>query len=66
MAQADLLDADHISAFDCDVIHNAFRTWVLEEKIPEDRWRGSAAQMIRDFTGVPDVDPELLDWIVRK
>jgi hypothetical protein len=34
VAQAGLLDADHISAFDCDVIRNAFRTWVLEENIP--------------------------------
>lgn len=66
MAQADLLDADHISAFDCDVIRNTFRTWVLEENIPEDRWRSSAEQMIREFTGVPGVDPELLVWIVRK
>lgn len=67
MAQADLLDdAAHISAFDCDVIRNAFRAWVLEDNIPEDRWRASAAQMIRDFTGLPDVSPELLDWIVRR
>jgi hypothetical protein len=39
---------------------------VIEENIPEDKWRSVAALLISDFTGSDDVDPDLLEWIVRK
>jgi hypothetical protein len=55
-----------VSSFDCDVLRSAFITAVINENIPEDKWRALAASLIGDFTGSEDVDPELLDWIVRK
>ncbi|RJT27768.1 hypothetical protein D3227_35640 [Mesorhizobium waimense] len=55
-----------VSAIDCDILRSAFRKSVIEDEIPEDRWRDHAVQMIRDFTGAKAVDPDLLDWIVRK
>ena len=55
-----------VSAFDCDVLRSAFKKSVIEENIPEDRWREHAVLLIRDFTGSDDVDPECLEWIVRK
>jgi hypothetical protein len=58
--------ASSVSAFDCDILRSAFRKAVIEEVIPEDRWKEYASQMIRDFTGVAMVDPDLLEWIVRK
>lgn len=49
MAQANIRDSDsdHVSAFDCDVIHEAFKKSVLEENIPADQWRNHAASLIR-------------------
>ena len=55
-----------ISAFDCDIIRSAFIKSVIEESIPEDRWREHAALLIRDFTGSADIDPDFLEWLVRK
>jgi hypothetical protein len=55
-----------VSAFDCDVLRSAFKKSVIEEKIPEERWREHAALLIRTYKGSDDVDPELLDWMVRK
>lgn len=57
---------NHVSPFDCDVLRSAFIKLVIEEKIPEDRWRTFAEQLISDFTGSDDTDPELLEWIIRK
>jgi hypothetical protein len=57
---------DAISAFDCDILRNAFRTSVIENKIAEDQWQGYAALLVYDFTGNEDVDPALLAWIVGK
>ena len=59
-------DSDSISAFQCDVVREAFRKLVVEAKIPEDRWRDIAEQMIRDVTGELSVDPDLLERIMRK
>lgn len=55
-----------VSSFDCDVLRSAFIKAVINENIPEDKCRALAASLISDFTGSEDVDPELLDWIVRK
>ncbi len=55
-----------VSAFDCDILRSAFIKSVTEERIPEDSWRSFAALLIRDLTGADDVDPDLLEWIVRK
>ncbi|MGX5847086.1 hypothetical protein ACWGTO_08410 [Mesorhizobium sp. PL10] len=57
---------DSVSAFDCDVIREAFKAWVLQENIPEHKWRDGAAQMVRSMTDHDDADPAMLDWIVRK
>jgi hypothetical protein len=58
--------ASSVTAFDCDIVRSAFMKSVIEDNIPEDQWRDYAAQIVRDFTGHSTVDPELLDWIVRK
>ncbi|PTE12391.1 hypothetical protein [Mesorhizobium helmanticense] len=55
-----------VSAFDCEIIRNAFTKSVIEDKIPEDQWRTFAALLISDFTGSDDIDSDLLEWIVRK
>ncbi|MBZ9886036.1 hypothetical protein LB535_27230 [Mesorhizobium sp. CA10] len=58
--------ADVISTFDCNILRNAFRTPVIENRIPEDQWHGNAALLIRDYAGNSDFDSALLAWIVRK
>ncbi|TGT91250.1 MULTISPECIES: hypothetical protein [unclassified Mesorhizobium] len=55
-----------ISAFDCDVIREAFRSWVIEDKIPEHEWQERAKGLIHTLTGIEDLDPDMLEWIVRK
>lgn len=64
MANAEL--GAQVSVFDCDILRSAFIKTVIEENIPEDKWRSVAALLISDFTGSDDVDPDLLEWIVRK
>ncbi|TIM45052.1 MAG: hypothetical protein E5Y55_14475 [Mesorhizobium sp.] len=64
MAKAQL--GAEVSVFDCDILRSAFIKAVIEENIPEDKWRSVAALLISDFTGSDDVDPDLLEWIVRK
>ncbi|TIM05941.1 hypothetical protein [Mesorhizobium sp.] len=64
MAKAQL--GAEVSVFDCDILRSAFIKTVIEENIPEDKWRSVAALLISDFTGSDDVDPDLLEWIVRK
>ncbi|TPM96582.1 hypothetical protein [Mesorhizobium sp. B2-1-3A] len=55
-----------ISAFDSDILRNAFIRSVIEDNVPEHRWRELASDFIRDLTSSEDVDAELLEWIVRK
>lgn len=55
-----------VSAFDCDIIRSAFIKSVIEQNIPEDQWRAKATLLIADFTGSDAIDPDLLEWIVRK
>ncbi|MER9402704.1 hypothetical protein NKI36_01435 [Mesorhizobium caraganae] len=56
-----------VSAFDCDILRGAFVKSVIEKSLPEDKWRAEAALLIRDYTDsdVDDIDPKLLEWIVR-
>ncbi|WP_156913685.1 hypothetical protein [Mesorhizobium sp. WSM3224] len=54
-----------VSAFDCDMLRNAFIKSVIQGKVPEDKWRALAADLISDFTDNDDIDPELLEWIMR-
>ncbi|RWC28423.1 hypothetical protein [Mesorhizobium sp.] len=55
-----------VSAFDCDILRSAFIKCVIEKKIPEDKWRAEAALLIRDYMDTDDIEPGLLEWIVRK
>ncbi|MER9403406.1 hypothetical protein NKI36_05005 [Mesorhizobium caraganae] len=57
---------NRVSAFDCDILRSAFIKSVIEKKIPEDEWRAEASLLISNFTDSDDIDPELLEWIVRK
>jgi hypothetical protein len=60
------MSRDNVSALDSDILRSAFRRAIIEEKIPESQWRDFAAQMIRDFTGSETVDPDFVEWILRK
>ncbi|WP_192355539.1 hypothetical protein [Mesorhizobium mediterraneum] len=55
-----------ISAFECDVLRNAFKKSVIEESIPEYRWRSHAMLLVSELTDHEDVASDALDWIVRK
>ncbi|WP_246800621.1 hypothetical protein [Mesorhizobium amorphae] len=55
-----------VSAFDFDILRSAFKKSVSEERIPEDRWRGHAMTLVRELTGLDDVDPDVLDLMMRQ
>lgn len=55
-----------ISALDCDILRSIFVKSVSQANVPEIKWRTEAALLIRDFTGSNVIDPDLLEWIVRK
>ena len=57
-----------VSAFDSDILRNAFVKSVIEDNVPEHRWRELASSFIRELKGSDDdddVSSDLLDWIVR-
>ena len=55
-----------ISAFDSDILRNAFKKSVRECNVPEVEWRALAATMAGDLTGRKQIEPDVLDWIIRK
>lgn len=54
-----------VSAFDCDILRSAFIKSVIDGNIPEDKWRAEA-RLFSNFTDSDDIDPKLLEWIVRQ
>ncbi|MCA0008581.1 MULTISPECIES: hypothetical protein [unclassified Mesorhizobium] len=55
-----------ISAFDCDILREVFKKLVLETKVPEDKWRDLATSLIVEFTDRKQIEPALINWIIRK
>jgi hypothetical protein len=55
-----------ISAFECDILRTAFKKSVIEGSIPEYRWQSHAMLLVHELTDREHVEPEVLDWIVRK
>lgn len=55
-----------MTAFECDVLRNAFKKSVIEGNIPEDKWRSHAMHLVSELTDHEDVDSDALDWLVRK
>ncbi|MER8923590.1 hypothetical protein [Mesorhizobium sp. M0802] len=39
-----------VSAFDCAILRAAFIKSVMEDNVPEKRWRALAASLVRDLT----------------
>ncbi|MBZ9863379.1 hypothetical protein [Mesorhizobium sp. CA12] len=54
------------SCFEFDVMREAFTRWVDEDEIPEDQWRPRATKLVRIMTGDDYVDPNVVEWIMRK
>lgn len=63
---ADFRSRAEVSAFDCNIMRDAFRLMVREEHIPEGQWQEFAAQLFREYTGCEEVEPRLLEWITRQ
>lgn len=56
---------DNGSYFESDVLREAFKRWVVEDKVPEDQWRPRATKLVRIVTGSEYVDPNMVEWIIR-
>lgn len=57
---------DNRSSFEFDVMREAFKRWVDEDKVPEDQWRPRVRKLVRIMTGDDYVDPNMVEWIIRK
>ncbi|MDG4874186.1 hypothetical protein P9273_03615 [Mesorhizobium sp. WSM4935] len=57
---------DNNSYFEYDVMRGAFQRWVDEDKVPEDQWRPRATKLVRIVTGDDYVDPNIVEWIIKK
>jgi hypothetical protein len=55
-----------ISGQDFDAIKNALKASILQGRLPESCWAEHAEVMVRDMTGLSEVDPELILLLVRK
>lgn len=62
---ADYDSAGKISAFDCDILRSAFRKSVVEKRIAQREWRMHATLLARELTDLDEIDPDIVDWIVR-
>lgn len=56
----------HLTALDADIIRSAFLKEIHESKAPESQWRKMAMQLVQSYTGQREVDPDMLDWIIRR
>ena len=57
--------ANGMSAFDCEIVRGAFRRSVVESRIAETDRRKHARLLALEFTELEEIDPEILDWIIR-
>ena len=57
---------DNGTYFEFDVMRAAFQRWVDEDKAPEDQWRPRATKLVRIMTGDDYVNPNMVEWIIRK
>ena len=57
--------ANRMSAFDCEIVCGAFRRSVVENRIAETDRRLHARLVALEFTDLEEIDPEILDWIIR-
>ena len=54
----------HLTALDAEIIKTAFHKEA--RGLPESQWREFAVQLIQTYTGRKEVDPAMLEWIIRK
>ncbi|TGS10307.1 hypothetical protein EN852_026915 [Mesorhizobium sp. M2E.F.Ca.ET.209.01.1.1] len=59
-----MANSKSLSALDVEIIKSAFHKEA--QGLPESQWRELAAQLIQTFTGLSAVDPQLVEWIIRK
>lgn len=61
-----MADSKSLSAIDAEIIKSAFHKEVRAKELPESRWREFATELIQTYTGIKFVDPDMLEWIMRK
>ncbi|MDG4899679.1 MULTISPECIES: hypothetical protein [unclassified Mesorhizobium] len=61
-----MANSKSLSAMDAEIIKSVFHKEVREKKTPESQWRDFAAQLVQSYTGSQFVDPDMLEWIMRK
>lgn len=54
-----------MTALDCDIIRSAVRKSIVERRIAEGERRQYARLLALELTDLDEIDPDILDWIVR-
>jgi hypothetical protein len=64
MCEGNMANSKSLSAIDVEIIKSAFHKEA--RGLPESQWRDFAAALVQIYTGQKEVDPGLVEWIVRK
>jgi hypothetical protein len=56
---------DHVSAFDFDIVREAFRKSVRELNLAEEHWAAHAKSLFQDFTG-SEPDDTMVNHIIGR
>jgi hypothetical protein len=56
----------NISTFDFDILRNAFKGLIAEERVSEEHWVQLAKDLIRDLTDHEDADEDLIKRIMGR
>ena len=54
-----------VTALD-EILRGAFRRSVVEGRIAEREWRMHARVLARELTEIDEIDPAIVEWIVRR
>jgi hypothetical protein len=59
-------DEAHLSAFDSQILRDAFKASIAELRLPETGWAEHATAMLRDLTDNVPLEAGMIEWIIRK
>jgi hypothetical protein len=55
-----------MTALDCEIVRGAFRKSIVERRVADRDRRQYARLLALELTDLDEIDPDILDWIVRK
>ena len=66
LCEGNMANSKSLSAIDAEIIKSTFQKEVRAKGLPESQWREFAMELVQTYTGAQFVDPDMLEWIIRK